>query len=74
MVTASDWVGFTLPGIMDEPGSLAGKVNSPYPALGPEPKNLISFAIFNKQAAVVLRLKNGQSVVRGEQQTYSLKV
>ena len=39
---------------MDEPGSFAGKVNSPYPALGPEPKNLISLAIFNKQTAVVL--------------------
>ena len=29
IVTASDWVGFTFPGIIDEPGSLAGKINSP---------------------------------------------
>ena len=29
IVTASDCVGFTFPGIIDEPGSLAGKFNSP---------------------------------------------
>ena len=56
IVTASDYVGLTLPGIMEEPGSFAGKINSPYPALGPEPKNLISFAIFIRQTAVVLRV------------------
>ena len=54
IVTASDWVGFTLPGIIDDPGSFAGKISSPYPALGPDPKNLISLAIFIKQTAVVL--------------------
>ena len=42
-----------MPGIIDEPGSLDGKINSPYPALGPDPKNLISFAIFIRQTAVV---------------------
>ena len=41
------------PGIIDEPGSFSGNINSPYPALGPDPKNLISFAIFIKQTAVV---------------------
>ena len=40
---------------MDEPGSLAGRINSLYPALGPEPKNLISFAIFVNATAVVFR-------------------
>ena len=54
MVTASDCVGFTLPGIIEDPGSFAGKLNSPYPALGPEPRNLISLAILSKQTAVVL--------------------
>ena len=39
---------------MDDPGSFDGKISSPYPALGPEPKNLISFAIFIRQTAVVL--------------------
>ena len=53
IVTASDWVGLTLPGIIDEPGSLAGSTSSPYPALGPDPKNLISFAIFIRHTAVV---------------------
>ena len=40
IVTASDCVGLILPGMIEEPGSLAGKINSPYPALGPEPKTL----------------------------------
>ena len=56
IVTASDWVGFTLPGIIEEPGSLEGNINSPYPALGPEPRNLISFAIFIKLTAVVFKV------------------
>ena len=56
IVTASDWVGLTFPGIIDEPGSLEGSISSPYPALGPEPKNLISLAIFIKHTAVVLRV------------------
>ena len=56
IVTASDWVGFTLPGIIDDPGSFAGRISSPYPALGPEPKNLISLAIFIKQTAVVFNV------------------
>ena len=30
-----------------------GKISSPYPALGPDPRNLISFAIFIRQTAVV---------------------
>ena len=38
---------------MEDPGSFSGKINSPYPALGPEPRNLISFAIFIRQTAVV---------------------
>lgn len=31
---------------MELPGSFSGNVNSPKPLLGPDPKNLISFAIF----------------------------
>ena len=41
---------------MDEPGSFEGKINSPYPALGPEPKNLMSFAIFIRHTAVVFNV------------------
>ena len=33
-----------------------GRISSPYPALGPDPKNLISFAIFIKQTAVVFNV------------------
>ena len=35
MVMASHWVGFTLPGMMLEPGSLSGMWISPMPARGP---------------------------------------
>src|SRR5438105_5621847 len=45
IVKASHWVGFTLPGMMEEPGSLAGKINSPNPALGPDPNQRTSLAI-----------------------------
>ena len=56
IVTASDWVGLTFPGIIDEPGSFAGKIISPYPALGPDPRNLISFAIFIRLTAAVFNV------------------
>src|SRR6266436_5552128 len=46
IVMASHWVGLTLPGIMDEPGSFAGKINSPKPQRGPEPNQRTSLAIF----------------------------
>ena len=46
MVRASHWVGLTLPGMMEEPGSLAGIVNSPRPALGPPARRRISSANF----------------------------
>ena len=51
IVTASAWVGLTLPGMIEEPGSFAGKLSSPKPALGPEPKKRISWAILNMSAA-----------------------
>ena len=53
IVTASHWVGLTFPGIIDEPGSFSGSINSPYPARGPEPKNLTSFDIFINATAQV---------------------
>ena len=56
MVTASHWVGLILPGMIEEPGSFSGRDNSPYPALGPDPKNRMSFAIFINATAVVLRV------------------
>ena len=45
MVRASHWVGLTLPGMMVEPGSLAGRSSSWRPARGPLPSHLMSLAI-----------------------------
>ena len=53
-VSASHCVGFTLPGMMEEPGSFSGNCNSPRPERGPEPKNRMSLAILNSAAATVL--------------------
>ena len=47
---------FTIETINVNPGSFEGKISSPYPALGPEPKNLISLAIFIKHTAVVFNV------------------
>lgn len=49
-------MGFTFPGMIDDPGSFSGRMSSPNPLLGPEPKNLISFAIFINDTAIVLRV------------------
>ena len=35
MVTASHWVGLTLPGMIEEPGSFSGRLISPKPERGP---------------------------------------
>ena len=51
MVTCSHWVGLTLPGIMDEPGSFSGMLISESPSLGPEASHLTSLAIFMRSAA-----------------------
>ena len=40
MVSDSAITGFTLPGIMDEPGCTAGSSSSPSPARGPLPTPL----------------------------------
>ena len=37
MVSASDWVGLTFPGMIEEPGSFSGSSSSPNPERGPEP-------------------------------------
>ena len=53
MVSASHCVGLTLPGIMEEPGSFAGKIISPIPERGPEPSRRISLAIFINDVAKI---------------------
>src|SRR5260370_15324607 len=54
MVTASHCVGLTLPGMIDEPGSFSGRINSPRPERGPDPNRRISFAILNRPVATQL--------------------
>ena len=51
MVSASHWVGLTLPGMMEEPGSFSGMKISPSPHRGPEASQRTSLAIFMRFAA-----------------------
>ena len=53
IVIASGCVGFTLPGMIDEPGSFSGSRSSPSPARGPEPSMRMSFATFISETAIV---------------------
>ena len=46
MTMASHWVGLTLPGMIEEPGSLAGRISSLIPHRGPEASQRMSLAIF----------------------------
>ena len=48
IIIASAWVGLTLPGMIDEPGSFEGKINSIRPVRGPEPSQRMSLAILNR--------------------------
>ena len=48
MIIASDWVGLTLPGMIELPGSFSGSCNSPSPDRGPEPSQRRSSAIFDE--------------------------
>jgi len=54
MSMASACVGFTLPGMIDDPGSLAGRISSWIPVRGPEPSQRRSFAILNSVTAAAL--------------------
>src|SRR5690606_35034942 len=51
IVRASTCVGFTLPGMIDDPGSLDGISISPIPERGPDANHLMSLAIFIKLTA-----------------------
>ena len=53
MVIASHWVGFILPGIIDDPGSFEGIIISPIPERGPLASQRMSFAILNSDPAIV---------------------
>ena len=54
MVIASHCVGFTLPGMIELPGSFSGMVISPMPERGPEASQRTSLAILMSDAASVL--------------------
>jgi hypothetical protein len=43
---ASHCVGFTLPGMIEDPGSFSGRINSPMPQRGPDASQRMSFATF----------------------------
>ena len=68
IVSASAWVGLTLPGMMLEPGSFSGRLSSPSPERGPEPSQRTSLAIFMRLTASVRMAAVGRDerVVRGE--------
>src|ERR1700731_3489818 len=51
MVMASHWVGLTLPGMIEEPGSFSGRLISPKPERGPEASRRMSLAILNRPVA-----------------------
>ena len=53
MIMASHWVGLTLPGMIDDPGSLGGSTSSASPLRGPEPSHRMSSAIFVSDTARV---------------------
>src|SRR5215471_19069877 len=53
IVIASHCVGFTLPGMMEEPGSFSGIDSSPNPHRGPEASQRMSLEIFMNEAARV---------------------
>ena len=53
MVVASQSTGFTLPGMIDEPGCRSGRAISPRPARGPEPIQRRSLAILFRLTAMV---------------------
>ncbi len=54
IVIASLWVGLTLPGMIELPGSFSGIEISPSPLRGPEAIQRTSLAIFISDAASVL--------------------
>src|SRR5260370_32513582 len=53
MVIASACVGFTLPGMIDDPGSFSGMESSPSPQRGPAASHQMSLEIFISDAARV---------------------
>ena len=53
IVIASHWVGLTLPGMIELPGSFSGILISPKPFRGPDASHRTSLAIFISEPAKV---------------------
>ena len=52
-ITDSQTTGLTLPGMIDDPGWIAGRLSSPIPQRGPEPRWRMSLAILESETAIV---------------------
>ena len=63
IVSISHWVGLTLPGMIELPGSFSGSFNSPSPQRGPLPSRRISLAIFAADTAIVLSVPDSSTSV-----------
>src|SRR5512147_1283984 len=62
MVSASHCVGFTLPGMIDDPGSLAGRISSPNPERGPDARKRMSLAILLSETATTLSAPEASTI------------
>lgn len=62
MVRASHWVGLTFPGMIELPGSFSGRLSSPSPHRGPDPRYRMSLAIFMKEQARTLRAPEASTI------------
>ena len=63
---ASHWVGLTLPGMMEEPGSFSGSFSSPRPQRGPEPSQRMSLATFISATATPRRAADVRTIASSE--------
>ena len=63
MVSISDWVGLTFPGMIELPGSFSGSLSSPRPQRGPEPSRRMSLAILVSATAITLRTPDSSTSV-----------
>jgi len=55
MLSTSGMTGLTLPGMIEDPGCIAGMAYSPMPPRGPEDNRRMSLAIFDSLLAIRLR-------------------
>ncbi|CFW03862.1 Uncharacterised protein [Bordetella pertussis] len=72
IVTASHWVGLTLPGMMELPGSFSGMLISPSPERGPLASQRTSLAIFIRPAASVFKAPCANSSASCEASAWNL--